>query len=1150
MFLSEEAGRMKTQRGQTKKRPRKIAGKGTDYRSIFENTIEGFYQSTPEGKFLMVNPPMARILGYESPEDLLDHIHDINHQYYASSERRREFVRLLESQGTVQNFESEVLRKDGKKIWISSNARTVKDEKGKRLYYEGFIADITEHKRGEAAVREGEKFLASIFSSIQDGISILDRDLNILRVNKTMENWYAHAAPLVGKKCYEAYRGEKKPCTVCPALQVIRTGKSSYKLESKRGPNGESAGWLDLYGFPLFDPDTGGIRGAIEYVRDITEQKTAEEALKRSEEEARKLAADKMAMAEIGRIIGSTLNIEEVYERFAEETRKLIDFDRISINLNNGEKGIAVSAYVSGVPVAGRKVGDVFPLAGSINEEILRTQAAVIVCPGDKEELERKFPTLVPTYEAGLFSMMSVPLIINQKVIGVLHLRSQKRNAYREKDAVLVESIASQIAGAISNAQLYQERRRTEAALKKSEEEARRLAKENAIMAEIGQILCSTLNIDTVYERVSESVRSLIPFDRMAINIIHPDRDAFSIPYVCGRDVQLRRKGDLIPLTGTAAAEVLRNRASLLIRKGEMGQFAERFPGILPLAKAGFQSMMMIPLVSGDRVIGILNVQRTAGESFDEENLRLGEKVGAQIAGAVANAQLYAARERAERAHGESEEKYRLLVENANDAIFIVQDKVIRFSNPKTEELLGYDARELARIPFGEHVHPLDRESIWGEKGSGEGPSASGRTFRVRHRNGREFWVELNSVAILWEGRLATLNFARDITEQKRLEAQFLQAQKMEAVGRLAGGVAHDFNNLLTVINSHSQLALLEIKEWDPLREKFESIQKAGERAANLTRQLLAFSRRQVVEMKVIDLNTLLRDLEKMLQRVIGEDIRLETALTADLGRVKADPGQIEQAILNLVVNARDAMPGGGKLTIETGNEEVDPEFAGKHMGLKPGRYVRLSVSDTGVGMPPEVRERLFEPFFTTKEKGKGTGLGLSTVYGVVKQSGGEIWIYSEPGMGTTAKIFLPAVDEPLETSKGKSQAERMPKGTETILVVEDEDEVRKLALGILSKQGYRVLEAAHGGDALLMMEQNREPIQLLLTDVVMPGINGPDFARRLKFIHPGLKVLYMSGYADNVIFQQGILDPSVAFLQKPFTVERLTGKVREVLDA
>jgi CheY-like chemotaxis protein len=243
-------------------------------------------------------------------------------------------------------------------------------------------------------------------------------------------------------------------------------------------------------------------------------------------------------------------------------------------------------------------------------------------------------------------------------------------------------------------------------------------------------------------------------------------------------------------------------------------------------------------------------------------------------------------------------------------------------------------------------------------------------------------------------------------------------------------------------------------------------------------------------------------------------------------------------------------MPSGGKLTIETRNEEVDQELAGRHMGLKPGRYVMLSVSDTGVGMPPEVKERMFEPFFTTKEKGKGTGLGLSTVYGAVKQIGGEIWIYSEPGLGTTIKIYLPEVNDPLEAAKRKPGGERMPRGHETILVVEDEDEVRKLVVGILSKQGYRVLDASHGGDALLMLEENREPIHLLLTDVVMPGINGPDFARRMKFVYPDLRVLYMSGYADNVIFQHGILDQAMAFLQKPFTVERLAGKVREVLDA
>jgi len=385
--------------------------------------------------------------------------------------------------------------------------------------------------------------------------------------------------------------------------------------------------------------------------------------------------------------------------------------------------------------------------------------------------------------------------------------------------------------------------------------------------------------------------------------------------------------------------------------------------------------------------------------------------------------------------------------------------------------------------------------------------------------------------------------------EKAFLEEQLRQAQKMEAIGSLAGGVAHDFNNFLTVINTTSQLALMELKSCDPSREKFESIQKVGERAATLTQQLLAFSRRQVVEMKILDLNTLLRELEKMLVRLIGEDIELKLVLDKNLGKVHADPGQIGQVILNLVVNARDAMPSGGKLTIETVNKELNSEYVFPQAGQTPGRYVMLSVSDTGMGMTPEIQEKIFEAFFTTKEKGKGTGLGLSIVYGIMKQSRGDIKVYSKPGQGTTFKIYLPRVDEPMEKAGGKVLKEGLPGGQETILVVEDEEEVRKLAVAILRKQGYRILETSPGRDAFLIWEQCKEQVHLLLTDVVMPGLNGPELARRLKYFYPEMKVLYMSGYPDYVIFQPGMLDHGMFFLQKPFSVEGLVGKVREVLD-
>jgi nitrogen-specific signal transduction histidine kinase len=396
-----------------------------------------------------------------------------------------------------------------------------------------------------------------------------------------------------------------------------------------------------------------------------------------------------------------------------------------------------------------------------------------------------------------------------------------------------------------------------------------------------------------------------------------------------------------------------------------------------------------------------------------------------------------------------------------------------------------------------------------------------------------------------------------DITDRKRaehemkaLEEQLRQSQKMEAIGRLAGGIAHDFNNILTIIKGYSQLSLSELKEGHPLRENLEGINKSTDRATDLIRKILAFSRRQVMEMKVLDLNTLLMDLDKLLHRVIGEDIELVAVLAEDLGRVKVDPGQIEQVILNMAVNAKDAMPNGGKLTIETTNAELDGAYARSHLAVAPGRYVMLSVSDTGVGMSPEIKERIFEPFYTTKEKNKGTGLGLSTVYGIVKQSGGNIWVYSEVGQGTTFKIYLPREEEePLEEVREKVVKEELLRGSETVLVVEDEEELRKLAVRFLQKQGYKVLEASQGDEALSIYGRHDEPIHLLVTDVVMPGMSGRELSERLTSLCREIKILYMSGHTNSAILHHGVLEPGVNLLQKPFTPEALVRKVREVLD-
>jgi PAS domain S-box-containing protein len=413
-------------------------------------------------------------------------------------------------------------------------------------------------------------------------------------------------------------------------------------------------------------------------------------------------------------------------------------------------------------------------------------------------------------------------------------------------------------------------------------------------------------------------------------------------------------------------------------------------------------------------------------------------------------------------------------------------------------------------------------------------------------------WQEVHSFPLLdpATGRSSgVIEYVRDITEHRRLEEQFRQAQKIEAVGRLAGGIAHDFNNLLMVIRGYSDLLLEELKPADSRRRALEEIRKAGERAATLTRQLLAFSRKQVLQPQILDLNAVVSNINTMLRRLIGEDIELTMLPGAALDRVQADPGQIEQVIMNLAVNARDAMPHGGKLTIETANVNLDEDYARRDGNAAPGPYVRLSVSDTGCGMDAETRARIFEPFFTTKERDKGTGLGLATVYGIVKQSGGYIWVYSEVGRGTVFKIYLPRAPGSAEVRQQEEVQQTLPGGVETVLVAEDDPAVRALVCGALASRGYTVQEARDGREALAAARGYKGPIHLLLTDVVLPHMSGRRLAERLRAERPESRLLYMSGYTDDAIVSHGVSAGNVPFLQKPFSASALNRKVREVLD-
>jgi two-component system, cell cycle sensor histidine kinase and response regulator CckA len=522
---------------------------------------------------------------------------------------------------------------------------------------------------------------------------------------------------------------------------------------------------------------------------------------------------------------------------------------------------------------------------------------------------------------------------------------------------------------------------------------------------------------------------------------------------------------------------------------------------------------------------------------------------------------------RAELALRKSEEQYRLIAENTGDLICMVDSHGnYTYLSPSYRDVLGYSPELLLGESCLTLVHPDDRKRAEMEAlraASHQKPESI--ELRVRHADGN--WKEFETLAN-WtydshDRRQYGIFVSRDITDRRHAERtlheseeklrmsedQLRMSQKLEAVGQLAGGVAHDFNNLLTVISGYSELVLSRLSESDDNRSKVQEIKRAAERASTLTRQLLAFSRKQVLQPKLFDLNSLVSDMSKMLRRLIGEHIEVSTVL-GQTAPINADPGQIEQVLMNLVVNARDAMPNGGRLTIETAHVEIDEAYASTHLGVQAGPYVMLAVSDSGSGIDPETRKHIFEPFFTTKEQGKGTGLGLSTVYGIVKQSGGHIWLYSELDQGTVFKVYLPAATErEIDTTVAPNRVP-LPRGTETILIVEDEPQIRNLAFDCLAFCGYDVLASANGIEALKLLERLQRPIDLVLTDVVMPKLSGRELSERIAAIYPSAKMLFMSGYTNDAVVNHGILDGATWFIQKPFTLESLLRRVREVLDS
>ncbi len=672
--------------------------------------------------------------------------------------------------------------------------------------------------------------------------------------------------------------------------------------------------------------------------------------------------------------------------------------------------------------------------------------------------------------------------------------------------------------------------------------ERKRAEQLQSALYRIANLTSAAKDLDQLYAAIHQIVGELMYARNFYIALFDEETQLIHFPYFVDEE-------DPAP---PPPQQCLRGLTDYVLRNGKpLLADPIKFEELVALGEAetrGAPSLdwLGVPLKIGDRTFGVLTVQSyDAAIRFGPEQQDILNFVSQQVASAIEH-------RRSQDALQKSEMRYRSQVQSAAYGIYrsSVGGQFLDV-NPALVEMLGYDAGEelmtmdMARDLYAE---PGQRQRILEELVGAA--RIEGVETHWKRKDGRIITVRLSGRAGLhYPGEPESFEMiAEDITERRTLEEQLRHSQKMEAVGRLAGGVAHDFNNLLTVIKGYSDLMLNEIAVNDPMYGELDEIRKAADRAASLTRQLLAFSRRQVMEPKVLDLNGIVSNMERLLRRLLGEDVELHISLHQHLGHVKADPGQIEQVIMNLAVNARDAMPRGGKLTIETTNFEVDEEYTRDHAVVAAGKYVMLAVSDTGCGMDSETVQHIFEPFFTTKEMGKGTGLGLSTVYGIVKQSGGYIWVYSEPGGGSSFKVYLPVVEQRAETMDKKAAPAASYRGTELVLLVEDEDGVRALVREVLQRHGYTVLETRSGGEALIAFEKNPN-IQLLLTDVVLAQMNGRELAKRLAPQRPEMKVLFVSGYTEEAIVQHGVLDPGTAFLQKPFTPKALAKKVREVLD-
>jgi hypothetical protein len=667
-----------------------------------------------------------------------------------------------------------------------------------------------------------------------------------------------------------------------------------------------------------------------------------------------------------------------------------------------------------------------------------------------------------------------------------------------------------------------------------------RMEAERQVISEVVHSLNQTANLDELLAGIHQALKKVLPAENCFVALHDSATDTFAFPFFVDQvdpaPPPPQKAGH------SCTAYVFRKGMPMLIPQSVFDRLAAE--GEVELVGAPSPAWLGVPLKTPTETIGVLVVQHYENEkAYDQRDLEFLSSVGGHIALAIE-------RRRSEDALRKNEEMFRLLFSHNPLPTWVIDRETLRFLevNEAAIRVYGYSREELQGMTIVDFQPDEEKSKVINYLKENKGDGLYRGHWRHRKKDGKVIEVETTVHELEYSGKRVRLIVAQDVSERRLLEQQLRQSQKMEAVGRLAGGVAHDFNNLLMVIKGHTELLRNALPQAEEYSRKIEQIERAADRASGLTRQLLAFSRLQMLQPKVMNLNDVVGEMGRLLPRLIGEDIELIIRTSEGLSAIRADGGQMEQIIMNLVVNARDAMPEGGKLIIETSNIELDSAYNDRHPIVRQGSYVLLCVSDTGTGMSLETQAHIFEPFFTTKAQGKGTGLGLATVYGVVKQSGGFIWVYSELGHGTTFKIYFPRVDQPVDRLVPTPSSSEVPRGTETILLTEDERDVREVAREFLESGGYTVIEARDGVEALGIVEKHQGAIDLLITDMVMPRMTGQELAARLKEQRPNLRMLYMSGYSERAAAESLRTDPTVRLLAKPFSRSALLRTVHELL--